>query len=215
MHPDRRPRAAARRCTSTLLLLVTLALAGCFSIRYSPVPVDSPLPTTTIPRCAGTLLPGAACIAPVIAAHWQTPTGLQVALGQTYCVRVPPGQVWFDKGRRNIPPHGERGSSLMRLFDGLKRHPDSAWFSLVAAVVPADLAERSYVGPEATLAHQDLSRRPQLRISHSGALVLYPNDAIGPAEDPTWYQRNNRGQIWVTLQRCDGDCHCPVASLDN
>ena len=157
--------------------------------------------------CPMRLAPGQSCTAQVEAAQWQSPTGLQVAPGELYCVQVPPGQVWHDLGRRNTPPHGEPGNWLMRLFSGLKRHAGSDWFSLMAAVVPQAGAD----GPPAPPGAQDLGRQPLLRIGQAGALVLYPNDAVGPPWAPRWFYDNNTGRIRVGVQRCDGDCACPAA----
>jgi len=198
------------RLATAALLLLAAGLAGCASLAYTPVPVDSAAPADSGVPCAAGLQPGQRCTALVRAAQWQTPTGLQVGLGESeaeaYCVQVPPGQVWFDQDRRNTPPHGEQGSWLMQLGSGLKRHHGIAWFSLVAAVQPAGAAKK----PD----HQDISRDPVVRPRQAGALVLYPNDAVGQPDDPTWFYRNNRGQIWVTLQRCDSACDCPPAQPD-
>lgn len=183
-------------------LLLAAGLTACASLSYTAVPVDSAPPTDLAP-CPARLEAGQRCTAVVLAAQWRSETGVQVRPGEAYCLRVPPDQVWFDQTRRNTPPHGERGNWLMQLFNGLKRHPDIAWFSLVAAVHTPD--------PAGAATHQDLSRMPLVQVSQAGALVLYPNDAVGQSEDPTWFYRNNVGQIWVTVQRCGGACACPPA----
>jgi len=194
------------RITQAALLLLAAGLTGCASLAYTPVPVDSAAPSDLAPPCATPLAPGQRCTALVRADQWASPSGLQVGPHEAYCVQVPPGQVWFDADRRNTPPHGEQGSWIMRLGSGLKRHREIAWFSLVAAVQPEAAV------PAVPTLHQDISRDPVLRTHDAGALVFYPNDAVGQPGDPTWFYKNNRGQIWVTVQRCDGACACPPAA---
>lgn len=181
-----------RRATSLACTGLVAALVAC-----------SAGPPAPEPACPARLDGGQRCTATVQADQWQNRTGLQVRRGEAYCVQAPAGQAWFDMGRPNTPPHGEPGNWLMQRFNGLKRHADSDWFSLMAAVDPAD--------PASPPTHQDLGRAPLFRATQAGALVLYANDAVSPVIDPLLFYRNNSGRIQVTVQRCETGCDCPVA----
>lgn len=93
----------------------------------------------------------------------------------------------------------------MRLFSALQRHPEVGWFGLVAAVQP--------LGDAVPASHHVLSRPPLIQVFNDGELVLYPNNAVGQPNGPARCYRNNQGQIWVTVQRCEGGCACPAAPL--
>jgi hypothetical protein len=143
------------------------------------------------------------CVAQVDARALQSSTGVQVQPGEGYCLQVAPGQSWVDWYRRHTPPHGDAGNWLMQRVNHWKRHPDSDWFALMAAVQPADAG--------ATPRHQDLSRATLLRPTQAGALVLYANDAVSPLGNPQWFYENNHGTVQVTVWRCDRACACPSA----
>lgn len=172
-------------------VLLALTLAGCQSISYEPVKLDSSAPIDLKP-CARTLSVDQSCTALVQAERWISPTGIHAEAGETYCVSVPPNQVWFDAGRRNTPPHGEEGNWLMNL--ALKRHKDYGFFNLIVNTKSLDTGRP---GKE-----QDVSKGAPYKVTMVGELVLYPNDALGPDNDPAFYYKNNAGQVWVTISQC-------------
>lgn len=174
-------------CAGSLLALAA-GLVGCASVTYDPVLADSPRPATSAPACNGQLGLGATCIARVQADQLFTSSTLQVEPGQAYEVKVAPYQVWYDAGRRNVPPHGEHGSGLMNLFQRLRRH-DAPWFTLMGVVT--DPRVKQSLG-----CSQDLSGDGVVHVRHSGVLALYPNDAL-----PRMFYANNSGQIWVFIKR--------------
>lgn len=191
--------------------VLALALAGCASINYDPVQLDSPFPfdEANVSACPSVLAKSRICHARVEANRWVSLTGIQMKEGETYCLTVPDHQLWFDKDRRNTPTIGDYGNWLMRLFS--KRHPEAPYFSLIAATV-------EYVSPPATTARQVIVKANQVVVySHqvveqrkehkyktavAGKLVLYPNDAIGFASDPERFYENNAGYIWVKIENC-------------
>lgn len=189
-------------------------LAGCSLLGPAPLHADSPFPghlaaegaafCGTGPSSDGRLPPGERCLALVRAERWHSDTGLAVRAGEHYRIDVPPGQFWFDAGRRSVPPRGEDGSPVMNLFASWKRQPGSRWFALIAAtVVPgAD-------GPAEDDPH-DTSCRPgqPLEVRRDGRLVLYPNDASFPWGRRELFYGNNTGQVWVLLQACGTGASC-------
>lgn len=198
---------------STLTLAAGLALAGCAAMKYEPVPYDSVQPVAMPRACRGAALAGdAACTALVRADQWYSDTGLDVQPGERYCIRIPPGQRWFDAARINIPPFGEDGSALMNIYSKQRRDPDARWFSLIAAVVRKDEAGKKPLGDEREQLQRASLDRPsdchpalggrQFVANAAGALVLYPNDAIAATSyDRKHFYRNNSGQVWVTITR--------------
>lgn len=202
----RRPRTA---CLA--VLAAAAALAACTAPVTTPggpsAGVAEPLPAAAVvagsDACPARLAFAQRCTATVQAQAWQSKTGIQVQPGEAYCLQAVPGQVWVDWYRRHTPPHGDAGNWMMRRVDHWRRHPDSAWFALMAAVQPADAGGKAQ--------HQDLSRSGWLRPTQAGALLLYPNDAVSPVGNPQWFYENNHGQVQVTVWRCDGACACPAS----
>ena len=180
-----------------LSVIGILTLAGCAAIDYKTVHVDSASPPADekLSKCPAMLAPGASCTARVQADQWSSPTGIRVKeKGESYCIAVLPNQVWFDASRRNTPPYGEKGNWLMNLTK--KRH-EAGFFSLMV-----DVQSKASVGETAKPVTDEL---PGARYTAQGAgeLVLYPNDAIGPPNEPEYYYKNNSGYVWVTITRCD------------
>jgi hypothetical protein len=183
---------------SFISLVAALALAGCTAIEYKSVAVDSPSPIDEkgLVKCPKELRHDKICTARILADQLATPTGIQVAeKGETFCIEVLPHQVWFDADRRNTPPHGDEGNWIMKI--GTKRHPEAGYFSLMVDVqakppaIQSKSAKQVGDSPGWTYTADSV-----------GALVLYPNDAIGSTGEPEYYYKNNSGYIWVTIKRC-------------
>ena len=177
--------------------LLMLSLSGCASISYEPVKLDSasPVDAANVHACPVTLDVNKVCIAKVQADRWTSPTGIEVKeAGEAYCLKVLPDQVWFDANRRHTPPYGEVGSWVMRLSE--RRHLDP-FFSLMIDVEP----EGALHNGKTAKVVPDLNRF-RFPSAHGGKLVLYPNDAKGPANDPAYWYKNNHGYIWVIIERC-------------
>ena len=180
-----------------LLWAVTLGLAltGCGTPRYSEVPVDSSSShVDASKRCPEALLLGQTCWTRVEANKWVSLTGIHVKQDETYCISVPPNQVWFDKDRRNTPPDGEKGNWLMNLFT--KRHPEFGFFALMVAVKAADDTNRQ------TARHVSNPLNFKYMAEGPGELVFYPNDAVSTSWNRTYHYENNFGYIWVTISLC-------------
>ncbi len=210
-------------------LCPVVALAGCGSIGYTPVLVDSPLPAVFREArpgnapCGPTLVPGQSCVTLVRAEDWYSDTRIRVEAKQTYCFHVPAGQVWFDAERRNSPPRGEPGSLFMNALKRAKRQ-DAPWFTLMAGVAPdpvPTLRPVAWAGPpsreftaslEASTPH-NVAADPlkPLVVAKNGVLVLYPNDAWGPTGRPGYFYENNSGQIWVQVSHVPAGKACTGA----
>ncbi len=176
------------RAASALALLASVALGGCLSVASGPRAIDAPLPISTAQPCVGKVLkPGERCFFIVQAENKASRTGLDVAPGQRYRIEVPAAQFWFDKERRVPAPQGDDGSWLTRHAGITKRHPESAWFALIAGTDDGFF--------------QDVSRTGTLVIGGHGELLLYPNDAA-------FAYGNNHGRILVSIQRCASDWEC-------
>lgn len=180
------------RTASVLALLASVALGGCLSVASGPRAIDAPLPAFAGRSCAEKpgrqeLTPGEHCFFIVQAENKASRTGLDVAPGQRYRIEVPAAQFWFDKERRVPVPQGDDGSWLTRHAGITKRHPESAWFALIAGTDDGFF--------------QDVSRTGTLVIGGHGELLLYPNDAA-------FAYGNNHGRILVSIRRCadDGEC---------
>lgn len=169
-------------------------LVGCFSIRYKPVKLDSPPPLVamTMGRCPGRLDVPTSCAVLVQAKEWTSHTGIHVEAGETYCIKVPSNQVWFDEKRRNIPPKGEPDDWPMNLAQ--KRHPDAGFFSLIVNTL-TDVDRVLGDG-------HSVEKNDRYQTKSSGEIVFYANDAVGSLADPSYFYNNNSGQIWVLVQRC-------------
>lgn len=203
--------------------LTAVLLAGCGVTKYEPVAFDSMKPL--IPDAPGCLekplVRGAQCMTLVRADQWWSDTGIVVQKGEAYLVTVPPGQAWFDKDRVNTPPRGEHGSDFMNFFKETKRCQERPWFSLIGGVVRPGSPHT-----EAPLQSADLGSAANekgsavFRAREDGALVLYPNDAIGPDTHSTLYYENNSGQIWVVVRWLTGAhglteaMDCPTETKD-
>lgn len=189
-----------------LALTLALSLSGCALFpSYKPVTLDSASPIPGDVKRCGQQLSGK-CIALVRADQWTSKTGVMVKANEAYCVRVLPDQVWFDADRRNTAPRGERGSWIMNRH--IKRHPESDFFSLM---INTQLNAVAPGAPGAAGALPVIAMGMDLGASRPGApyvtpvdgeLVLYPNDAMGPAGAQTHWYKNNSGQIWVEISRC-------------
>ncbi len=200
-----------RACLRFIFFCVLLPLAGGAAAQPAPpVPLVDAKPLTHQLPCPATLAPGQTCLALVDARNWYSDTGIRVAPAQSYCLRIPTQQVWFDAGRPSSPPVGEPGNLLMNLFTWLKRH-DLPWFTLMAGVVGLD---QPGIPPGPALASQqsqNLAQDRRLEVNAPGALVLYPNDARGPAGHLTYFYANNSGQIWVQVTRLQASQACTGA----
>lgn len=192
-----------RRRQRALVLLALGLIAGCAQVTYERVHLDTPRPRATkgVPPCSGTLQENATCLALVRASQWFSETGLTVATGERYRISVPACQFWYDEGRLNVPPTGEAGSGLMNLFAKLKRHGESDWFSLIAAVLSPS-GEPVEPVFDLGLSGADGVITPMAE----GKLVMYPNDARSTNEDREYFYRNNHGQVWVMVTRCGPSC---------
>lgn len=205
--------SSSRRRQGAVLLLALGLLGGCAQVSYDRVPLDSPMPfeAKDLAACQGILTEGASCVALVRADQWSSDTGLDVAKGEYYRITVPPGQFWFDADRLNLPPKGEKGSWLMNRVAHLKRQSNSDWFSLIAVVREAsgvatckafDLGSESF-------------RHGQIAIEDAGKLALYPNDAESTIAVRDYFYRNNHGQVWTVITRCDRTCPIALPPTDN
>ena len=197
-----------------VLFVITLmvVLTGCVSVKYSPIQVDSPVPAINVSICATNapedifvLMEGNSCMFPIRADQKLTLTPLAVREKETYYVTVLRNQVWYDASRRNVPPEGEQGSWIMKFAEKWKKHSQSLWFALIAANVNKSGSEQ--------YATQDVSKSPTLKIMRPGRLAFYPNDAIVPILGN--FYSNNRGQIWVRIERCATVCELGVPADSN
>ena len=146
----------------------------------------------------------------VRADSWYSDTGIRVKPAESYCIRIPRGQVWFDADRPNSPPAGEPGNLLMNLFQWLRRH-DLPWFTLMAGVVGVTqpgIQPSPAIQSLPALQSQNLAQDRRLNATTQGALVLYPNDARGPASRLAYFYGNNSGQIWVQVSRLQASQPC-------
>ncbi|MFZ5503098.1 MAG: hypothetical protein ACOY3V_06200 [Pseudomonadota bacterium] len=218
-----------------IFVVVTIFLSGCVSVKYSPIPLDSPMPEVESceknktgmtnayqvhPLCvckedkAGdlhSLKEGESCIFPIRANKPLTLTPLAVSEGERYRVSVSRNQVWYDASRHNIAPDGEPGSRLMRLFNGWRKSC-ADWFALIVANVSRD-GKQQY-------SDQDVSKKSEFNVERLGRLAFYPNDALMPDHivdyASTWrnvvfprpgdFYFNNSGQVWVRIERCAKTC---------
>jgi len=196
-----------------LAVAALVLMSGCATWAQDRVVAPPPVaqvngkPLSIQVPCPAALDTGQTCIALVNARNWYSDTGIRVKPAESYCIRIPRGQVWFDAGRPSTPPDGEPGNLLMNLFKWLKRH-DLPWFTLMAAVVGVD---QPGIAPDLTLASQqsqNLAQDRRLEVKSPGALVLYPNDARGPASRLAYFYGNNSGQIRVQVSRLQASQAC-------
>ena len=184
----------------TFIAVLAVSLSGCFAIKYEAVPLDSypPVNAAEVGRCPEQLKSDKTCVAQIYANRWASFTGIRVGSeGESYCVTVPHGQVWFDKDRRNTPPHGDEGSWLMKLAK--RRYEVVPFFSLM---IDVDRGGEDGDIQDTAVEVTD-SNNFRFTSKAAGKLVLFPNDAMGSEGDPSYWYRNNSGHIWVTIQRCD------------
>lgn len=185
----------SRRAASGLALLASIALGGCLSVASGPQAIDAPLPAFAGRSCAEkpgrqVLAPGELCFFIVQAENKASRTGLDVAPGERYRIEVPGAQFWYDKERRVPAPQGDDGSWLTRHAGITKRHPESAWFALIAGTNDGF--------------SQNVGRPGMLVVGGHGELILYPNDAA-------FAYGNNHGRILVSIRRCTSDTECAAA----
>jgi hypothetical protein len=185
-------------------LVSILVLGGCARTGYAPVLQDSARPTTSAPNCGKTLKLKESCLALVRASEWYSATGLVVSPGETYRMSVPENQLWFDKGRPNSPPQGEQGNWLMNRFE--RRHPESLWFALMAAVVSKQDGQN--LSTSVAIDSYDISTNREVKVASAGLLVMYPNDAAWLSREKEIFYHNNSGQIWVFIE-CVAMCANP------
>ena len=181
------------------LSLLAISLAGCVAIKYEPMKVDShaPVDAAKVGKCPTTLEVGQRCIARIQADQWTSWTGIEIAKdGERYWITVLPDQVWFDKDRRKTPPYGEEGSWIMQL--ATRRHPTVLFFSLMVDVLPGNSEKLTTQGTAVVVTSPE---KFPFTAKSPGNLVLYPNDAKGPASAPAYWYENNSGHIWVTIER--------------
>lgn len=193
-----------------------LGLPGCVAVKYDTLAFDSQRPATDAPPCLTHSLDKVPeCLALVRANQWYSPTGVQVIAGTTYRIVAPSGQQWFDANRRNTPLCGEDGSWIMNLYEKKKRAVDSKWFSVIGVVLRPE-AELSVERTQLSQHPQGVCAKDAVHLDWgsytadaSGELALFPNDAIGPPEQPAFFYGNNAGQIWVLISICTNGCKQP------
>ncbi|MCV2438711.1 hypothetical protein [Paucibacter sp. DJ2R-2] len=184
-----------------VLLVVSAAviLGGCAAIQYEVMTVDSapPAAAAQTARCSMNSPAEKPCLALTYADQWTSSTGIVVKdVGEKFCISVLPHQVWFDADRRNTPPYGEKGSWMMNLAK--RRHENEGFFALMVDVRSSD-----DFAPSNTAKAVKVPENFEYVAESTGKLVLYPNDALGPESDPTYYYRkNNSGFVWVSISRC-------------
>jgi hypothetical protein len=179
-------------------------------MKHEAISHDNAMPASVSAPCSvAPLAVGASCVALVRASQWYSDTGLKVAPGQAYCLRVPPHQSWFDAGRVNVAPQGEPGSGIMNVYSSRKRAPEAGWFALIAAVVRHDPEPMSVASEQLDSVDVSGLERPcgpggdgrRWEPPVAGAMAFYPNDAIADSYDKAFFYRNNSGQIWVVITR--------------
>lgn len=173
-----------------LLFLLTSCASDCPYLR------DSPEPTKKMTRCdqVKELTIGSSCRMFIAAEDSETHVGLAVKQNEEYKVEVPDSnQVWKDCTRRSFPLCGEPGSWLMNTFF-TKKLPDALWFSVIAEVKPVDDKKSTSYNLCGEKSNRDTARTATFEVVNDGELIMYPNDA----ED---HYDNNRGKIWLEIQR--------------
>jgi hypothetical protein len=177
---------------TVICLLSSILLSGCAS--DCPNKEDSPEPVSNMKLCENmkTLPIGTSCRVSVTAGDFETHVGLTVIRHEEYKVTVPCDQVWYDCTRRNLPLCGEEGSFMMNLLSFKKRQKDALWFSVIAEVKADDKKSTYY--DLCKVADSSSKKTAKFDVMNDGELIMYPNDADG-------YYFNNRGKIWLEIQR--------------
>lgn len=170
-----------------------LLLSGCTSNSSKcPSVVDSPKPENITSLCYQTkyLSIGNNCHVLIEADNYATNLGLVVKKYQQYQVLVPDNQIWYDCTRRNTPLCGEDGSFFMNLLAFKKKHKKALWFSVIAEVKSTENVSAYDLCEIASKPYKSA----KLDITYDGMLLIYPNDAVN-------FYDNNRGKIWLEIQR--------------
>lgn len=183
-------------------LIYCVFLSGCAATKSELQYLDSPAPDLgRIPTCKlqggqlQRLENGMQCMALVRASDWITRIPLEVGSGEHYVFTMAPNQFWYDKDERIQAPRGAVGDGVKKLVNSWKRNPESDWFALMAATVAQGGND------ERELETHDVGRAGHAVFQQSGQLALYPNDAHGPVVFPKLFYGNNRGQVWVRVER--------------
>ena len=76
-----------------------------------------------------------------------------------------------------------------------KKQPDALWFSVIAEVRPVNNKKPTSYDLCGKITNRDTARTAKFEvINEGGELIMYPNDAEG-------HYDNNRGKIWLDIQR--------------
>ncbi len=191
-----------------LAYAAVFTLIGCASINVTPLPIDSPRPSTEVlgiepvyclqmgvvnfyytsnRKVLVKLSPGESCWFVVQSEAVYNPTGLEFS---DYKITVPDGQFMFDASRQVKVPEGDEGTWLTRLFNYAKRKPASQWFVLVAATCGNAINDQSIDS-----SNHDLKMPKKTEfLDRNGELCFYVNDV------PRHYQ-NNSGRVWINIKK--------------
>jgi hypothetical protein len=183
-------------------LILCAFLSGCAATKSELQYLDSPVPDLArIPSCKlqggqlHRLENGMQCMALVRASDWVTRIPVAVSAGERYVFTMAPNQFWYDKDERIHAPGGAAGDGVKKLVNSWKRNPDSDWFALMASTVTQGDEDAQ------ELETHDVGKTGYAIFQKSGQLALYPNDAYGPVMFPKLFYGNNRGQVWVRVER--------------
>lgn len=180
---------------SVIYLLSSILVSSCARDSDCPYVKDSPKPVSNMSLCneiKSLPVVGTSCRVSVDAGDFETHVGLTVIHHEEYKVIAPPDQVWYDCTRRNLPLCGEEGSFMMNLLSFKKRQKDALWFSVIAEVKTDDKKSTYY--DLCKVADSSSKKTAKFEVINDGELIIYPNDADG-------YYCNNRGKIWLEIQR--------------
>lgn len=210
-----------------LSLLIAVLLTGCAATSYKMLQVDSRMPVVNdssgnaIVPCAEKkrgLESGNSCLALVRADKRFSRSRLNVREGECYRFEFLDNQAWYDATRRNSDANGEEGNWIMKMAKRNKNDPESSWFFLTPVVLDNDSDAVNIVKRVVGCGRSDTSRSEcadwsKLSADESGSqsmvfetkeaeghLAFYPNDAVFP-DLPMQYYENNRGQVWVVINR--------------
>jgi len=190
---------SARTAKWAVLAALALSLFGCASINVSPQPTDTAKPAeverdklqsclaskaVTTSKSMSTLESGEACWFVVQSELIYNSTGLTLKASEVYEITVPPGQFWYDKGRRVSAPLGDEGSWLTKHLSFIKRHREQPWFALMAIVKNTEEEPDSAAIP---------IKCKTMIFARTGNLYLYANDS-------RHFYGNNQGRIWIRIR---------------
>jgi hypothetical protein len=180
---------------TVICLLSSILVLSCARDSDCPYVKDSLKPVSNMTLCheiKSLRKTGTISRVSVSAGDFETHVGLTVIQHEEYKVIVPPDQVWYDCTRRNLPLCGEEGSFGMNLPFFKKRQKDALWFSVIAKVKTDDKKSTYY--DLCKLADSSSKKTAKFEVENCGELIMYPND------DEDYYD-NNRGKIWLEIQR--------------